>query len=333
MGPLALSVVTATYNRAEVLRTSLERLGEQTLPGDRFEVILVDDGSTDDTCEMVAAIQDRLPFALRFMQQPKNMGPGAAHNRGVREAEADIVLFLADDMHATPQVLEGHCRCHREHAEPHVAVVGKLCESTELPQTAFHKGWNPYKGKELDGKEELGEFDFWVSNLSMKRSFFLEHGVFKERRGPSHEDLELSYRLFKRGMRLIYCPEALAYHYHPQTIDDAVARAYAAGKAFRQYEEWVDHDKFHRYTHVLSPRLDRKTRLKYAIREIVRSPFFNRHTVPGIVLPLIRQAETNSLLEPFVGFLANRAVGHYFRAGVREGRKTGYAAPRENDGD
>lgn len=317
---LLLSVVIATFNRKSVLETTLKLLTEQTFPNDRFEVVLVDDGSTDETQKMVAAMQPGIPYELHFFQQPENLGPGAANNRGVREAKSDIILFLADDMHATPSVLEEHYRSHLNNPQSNVAVVGKLRESKRVPQTAFHKGWNPYKGRELDNKKELGEFDFWISNLSIKRDFFQKYGIFIERKGPAMEDLELSYRLFKNGMKLIYCKEALTYHYHPQTIDDAIKRGFLTGEKIYFYEKMVDHDKLYKHCNLLSRRLNSASFIKIFFREMLRKLFFNMITVPYIVMPLIRSGETNKLIEPFVGFLSSRALSYYFRKGVRKCR-------------
>jgi GT2 family glycosyltransferase len=316
-----VSVVMATFNRRDTLAVTLERLSTQTFPPEQFEVVLVDDGSADGTPEMIAEIQPKLPFELRYFRHSSNEGPGAAHNHGAREARAEIILFLADDMHATPPVVESHHRHHSLHTARNVAFVGKLRESKEMPQTAFQQAWNPFRGGELDGKEELGEFDFWISNLSMKRQFFLQHGVFLERTGASVEDLELSHRLFKEGMVLKYNPEALTYHYHPQTIDSAVARVYETGRNFHIYEEDVVHDEGHRSLHVLSSRLAWPARLRVLLRDMARLSVFNRVTVPGIVIPLIRRAEDYGFLRPFVGFLTSRSMGYYFRRGVSEGRR------------
>ena len=92
-----LSVVTATYNRKDTLKMSLEHLSRQTLPADDFEMVVVDDGSSDGTGEMIRTLQYELPFTLRYFHQ-RNQGPGAANNRGAREARADLINFIADDI-------------------------------------------------------------------------------------------------------------------------------------------------------------------------------------------------------------------------------------------
>src|SRR5258707_10281865 len=90
-----LSVVIPTYNRCASLRRLLDALARQTLSADRFEVIVVDDGSSDGTRELLRTL--KTPYALVSIEQP-NQGPGAARNRGVRAASGDLILFLDDDV-------------------------------------------------------------------------------------------------------------------------------------------------------------------------------------------------------------------------------------------
>ncbi len=317
---LALSVVIATYNRKDILRMALERLSKQTFPMSDFEVVLVDDGSTDGTDKMVEQMQHDLPFCLLYFCQ-QHLGPGAAHNRGVREARAQIILFLANDMLTIPKTLESHYHCHIENPQPYIAVVGKLRESPDMPQTAFQKKWNPFRGEELDGKDELVEFDFWISNLSMKRDFFLKNGICLEYPEPAFEDLELAHRLFKKGLKLIYCSEALTYHYHPQTIDSVIKRVYKTGKNFHMYEERVPHNLAQKKAKILSKKLGWGGFLRVLIRDVIRLSLFNCITIPYLIVPLIHRAETNRLIEPFVGVMEKRVSGYYFRKGISDWRK------------
>ncbi|NOH01796.1 MAG: glycosyltransferase family 2 protein [Chloroflexi bacterium] len=104
------SVIIPTYNRAGKLRRCLQALAGQTHPAADFEVLVVVDGSTDDTLEMLAALQT--PFRLRVIPQ-SNAGQCAALNRGAAEAHGRICIFLDDDITVTPRFLEEHLRPHR----------------------------------------------------------------------------------------------------------------------------------------------------------------------------------------------------------------------------
>ena len=79
-----LSVVVATYNREKVLRRTLDHLADQTLPKDRYEVLVVDDGSPDGTEAMVARFAASSPYPLKYLRH-QNRGPGYSENRGIRE--------------------------------------------------------------------------------------------------------------------------------------------------------------------------------------------------------------------------------------------------------
>lgn len=85
-----ISVIIPTYNRASYIRDAIESILEQTYPV--FEIIVVDDGSTDNTSEVIRLYGDRIRY---FWQQ--NSGPGAARNRGIKEAKGDYVAFLDSD--------------------------------------------------------------------------------------------------------------------------------------------------------------------------------------------------------------------------------------------
>ena len=107
--PPTLSVVVATYDRAALLEQLLGDLARQTLSPERFEVVVVDDGSR----EPVAPRLERLapPFALRVETQ-KNAGAAAARHRGVLAARGELLVIVDDDMRVPPEFLEAHLRRH-----------------------------------------------------------------------------------------------------------------------------------------------------------------------------------------------------------------------------
>src|SRR5687767_6564514 len=98
---MELSVVVPTHNRGPILARCLECLAAQTLVDRPWEVVVVDDGSHDDTPARIAGLSDRLPFPLVYMRQP-NRGPAAARNAGIRAARGRLQLFIGDDILAGP---------------------------------------------------------------------------------------------------------------------------------------------------------------------------------------------------------------------------------------
>ena len=130
-GPL-ISVVIPTYQRAPLLERSLESLTEQTLPRDAFEVVVVDDGSSDWTQSVCTKLADELP--LRYFRI-ENSGISAAKNLGLFASQAPLVLFFDDDDLADPGLLEAHVEAHRAHPEESVAVLGYTTWAPELEVT------------------------------------------------------------------------------------------------------------------------------------------------------------------------------------------------------
>src|SRR5579862_6274653 len=115
-----ISVVVPTYNRRARLERVLAGLDRQTLPFDRFEVVIVDDGSTDDTKAWLERHSQRAYHVTVATQQ--NGGPARARNRGVADAQGELILFLDDDVEPTPELLAEHLKLHD--AEPNLVVMG-----------------------------------------------------------------------------------------------------------------------------------------------------------------------------------------------------------------
>src|SRR5436853_1937569 len=97
-----VTFVIPTYNRAQVLANCLRALDRQRGCGIEFETVVVDDGSTDNTVEMAKALQGKLGFRLRLIEQECNRGPAVARNRGVAQADTDLVIFIGDDIIVEP---------------------------------------------------------------------------------------------------------------------------------------------------------------------------------------------------------------------------------------
>ena len=116
---MTFSVVIPTFRRPETLFPVLDALGRQVAPPE-FEVVVVDDGSGDDTPARLAAYRPAYPF--RYFSQ-SNGGPASARNRGVREARGRIVLFLGDDTVPEPALLSVHGKAHAERRPHPIALL------------------------------------------------------------------------------------------------------------------------------------------------------------------------------------------------------------------
>jgi len=132
---------------------------------------------------------------------------------------------------------------HRDHPALEVAVVGKVTQSPELTQSLFMRKWEPIRFGNVKQIVTLPYYLFWACHVSAKRDFLLSVGMFREHRGragaASHEDVELGYRLHQRGLRLLYNPRATAHHYHVETLEKAMQRAYERGLNFDEFRQYV----------------------------------------------------------------------------------------------
>lgn len=223
-GDLDLSIVIPTHNRAAILGRCLEALFRQEGLPARCEIVLVDDGSTDETSTVVEAVRQRGAIPIEYLRQAPS-GPAAARNRGVRHARGTIVLFLGDDILAEPTLVAEHLRCHASHPEAALAVLGFVTWSPTIPVTPYMH-WLESSGNQFDyeaikGRDEVDPARYlYTSNLSLKRAFFHVTGEWFDERFKLAllEDIDLGRRLAARGLRLKYLPSARAYHEHAVTL-------------------------------------------------------------------------------------------------------------------
>jgi glycosyltransferase involved in cell wall biosynthesis len=216
----ALSVIIPSFYRRSTLEMVLEGLEHQTLAN--FEVIVVLDGSTDDSIEMLAdwQRQGRLP-ELTWHRQSRS-GQAAARNTGARMARGQVLVFLDDDVVPDPGLLKAHLRHHR--AGVPIAVLGEAAVVRERRESFYHLGvwawWeDTYQARALPGRVP-GCRDLCAGNFSIRRSDFLEAGGFDPRfKGYGGEDYELGWRLLRRGVRLVSDRKARARHFHRTTVE------------------------------------------------------------------------------------------------------------------
>jgi GT2 family glycosyltransferase len=213
---LRLSIVVPSYNRLASLERLLVALDRQTAPHTQFEVVVVDDGSTDGTFDRLQDLQT--PYALRTIQQ-SNMGPAAARNRGVREAQAEVILFLDDDVVPVDDLIEQHLRYHTDHCD--VVVVGPMVP----PEGWSRPAWIRWEEEMLEVQYRAmlaGDYpctprQFYTANASLSRARFLAAGGF-DPTFKRAEDVELAYRMRDDGATFVFLPDAVVHHYASRTF-------------------------------------------------------------------------------------------------------------------
>ena len=228
--PPTLSVVIPTYRRAARLGGALEALNRQTLAPETYELIVADDGSGDDTLARLETLRPRLRPRLVVVTGPHG-GPAAARNRGLAHAQGRLVLFLDDDVVAAPGLLAEHRRRHE--AQRGIAVLGRVAWAPAPPPTPFMRFLAPrgplFHYHTIRDPEAVRFTHFYTLNLSLERRWFEMERFDEAFPIAAFEDLELGYRLCRRGLRIVFEPSALAYHDHPYTPEDFWRRMEAAG--------------------------------------------------------------------------------------------------------
>ena len=223
-----VSVVIPTYNRAEIVRKTLQGYAAQDSIGQILELLVVDDGSSDNTRSVVEECARSLLVPVRYLYQ-QNSGLAAARNHAIREARGDLILFGDDDIVPGQSMVTEHLAWHRRYPEPTAGVLGHVAWAPEVRATPFMEWAGLYGPQFQFGYFKPGmELDFrhaYFCNTSIKRSFLEQNGFFNESfRGYGWEDIEFSYRLYERGWLLRYNPHAIGYHYKFETFEQTLRR-------------------------------------------------------------------------------------------------------------
>jgi len=210
-----ISIIIPTYRRRDSIARCLRALQQQTLPAERYEVIVVVDGAEDGTRELVAEF--RAPYQLQGIWQP-NGGRAAAINQGLRAASGMLLILLDDDMEPAEGFVAAHWQAHRAAGRLGVMGAAPIILTKAAPPLVTHyigPKFNQHLERLARPDHSLVLRDFYSGNFSVQRAVLLEVGGFDEAfKVYGNEDLELSYRLTRAGVRLAYCAEALAFQHY-----------------------------------------------------------------------------------------------------------------------
>lgn len=208
---MRLSVVIPTYNRKDALVETLKAFSRQSYKD--FEVIIVDDGSTDGTGEIIKKLN--LPFEIQYIFQ-QNKGPASARNLGIKHSKEEIIFFTGDDIILSNNLLEEHIKNYYNSGE-NLAVLGYTQWAPQIKITPFKKYIANYHFaySSINNKEDVYWGYFFTSNISIYKKLLEKAGLFDEEFPyAAYEDTELGYRLSQQGMKMIFNKEAIAYHNH-----------------------------------------------------------------------------------------------------------------------
>lgn len=235
---LEISVIVPTRNRSHLLPLVLDALKHQSLSQPQFEIIAVDDGSTDNTLNVLNSIS-RAELPLRVFHQ-RHAGLAAAKNLGIFASRGPILLFLDDDDVASPHLLSTHVAAHGLHHELEVAVLGYTGLAPEVAQSPLMHhvtkvGHQLFSYASMKPGTFLDYTAFWGGRSSCKRELLIERGIFNPMFTFGYEDIELGWRLARSGFRVVYEPAAVSTMIRKLTFRDFCVRQQRQGRSQRTF--------------------------------------------------------------------------------------------------
>ncbi len=238
-GEVQISLVMPTFNRAHVLARTVRSIFEN-LSGISFELIIIDDGSTDDTQTVLADLAAQYRGITH--RREDHGGPGRARNLGAELATAELLVFIGDDTSVIDRsFLAAHWLAHDRYPESNKAVVGKIRWSDQASHAPnFVMTHIQGNGQQQFGFAHMAAYSwydwqlFYSSNVSLKKNVVSDwqtDGFSDQFYFAAMEDAEFAYRMHTRhgSFDILYVPAAVLVHDHPYSLESFITRQRRAG--------------------------------------------------------------------------------------------------------
>jgi cellulose synthase/poly-beta-1,6-N-acetylglucosamine synthase-like glycosyltransferase len=208
---LKVSIIVPAYNAEKTIQRCLDSLLSQTFSKEYFEIIVVDDGSLDNTQRI---IKEGYKGKVLYIKQ-ENKGPAAARNKGVKYAKGPIVVFTDSDCELEKNWLEEMIFPFQN------KEIGGVQGAYKTKQKSIVAKFVQYEIEERYKKMSSQKYIDFLSTYSAayRRELFLRQGGFNEDYPiASGEDTDFSFRLAKKGIKFLFNPKAICYHLHPESF-------------------------------------------------------------------------------------------------------------------
>jgi len=286
-----ISVVIPAYNSAKTITEAIKGVFTQTIT-EEMELIIVDDGSTDATAQIIKSF----PKVKYFYQG--NAGPAAARNRGARESKGDIIFFTDSDCVPHNDWIEG---IRRYFSDPKIAVVSgtyDLVEGSNLLAKCIHQEIIfRHQRRMPEYPKSFGSYNFCI-----RKKVFDQVGGFDTRyRTASGEDNDLSYKILSAGHRIYFARDARVKHHHPSDVKKYLREQFNHGfwrvKMYRDHPQMMKGDDYTFWKDIAEPPL-----VLGVILSGILAPFFGTANLVFIVLIFMVL-----IVEIIYGFLYTRS--------------------------
>lgn len=309
-----VSVIIPTFNRARQLRTTLAALAEQTYPASGLEIIVVDDGSTDDTHQVACSAPCK---HLRYCRQ-LNRGATLARNLGAGQAAGEFLVFVDDDIELLPDTLAEIIHL-LQRPERQVVVGTLLADQANRPPATAPATGGTCRDRVVPFTECLAGL------LGVRAADFRALGMFHDPTGgwPNWDDVDFGYRAERSGYRIVRSGRGQAIHHDnfAASLTGRCQRCYQASRSaarlFRTYPDIAPHIPMFRD---MSP-IQRRDSVGLIARKLLRQAASVRMTVSAmewIERVLRRIAPRPGLLEPLHRWIVGASIFRGFRRGLDE---------------
>jgi glycosyltransferase involved in cell wall biosynthesis len=249
-----VSVIVPTLNKAEQIESALELLLNQNVANTLFEVVVVDNNSTDNTTNVLAMLSGK-HSNLRYVSEIKK-GPAATRNRGITESKGDLLIFLDDDMHVTDSHVRMHLEFHEKIKQP-LCVVGRWRDNASYDSRVLslyfktHLPIIPSENKITDKGLSLasGNFSVTRNTLDLVKEEIDGKTTYFDERLLVLEDADLGLRLERAKVNFYYTKEICILHCHRYSRRQIMNRIHLAG--YYQFHFDLKHPDVQRHRSII----------------------------------------------------------------------------------
>jgi len=221
------SIVVATHNRQAKLAKCIDSVSNQTISPDEYELIVVDDASSDGTKEFCSEQRGRLPYRFTYLTQEIG-GPARARNLGISAAAGDLVCFIDDDSVVHEEWLQKLLDHYYEEPQTSAGFKGRVENLSSGPEKSF--------------SDLLGRYVYRAGHSYATNNIAYRKAVLKQVEGfdttfpvAAYEDVDLALRIKRKGYNIIFCNDVMVRHPYENTLDEFKNKCFVNGIGLRHY--------------------------------------------------------------------------------------------------